>query len=161
MTHEENRDDGATPLPNDARTRAKVALITAAAGILTLGFASPVAIILSLMAMRRGATRMAGLALALGLVGLGLGIYLFGLSAKNKQTVDVFVDLELRLKDYHDDHDRYPNGTEFEALFGPREDGWGHVIRYRQDDESYVLQAAGPDGEFGTDDDSFGGPDPK
>lgn len=161
MIDERNDDEGATPLPNDARTRAKVALITAAAGILTLGFASPVAIILSLMAMRRGATRIAGLALVLGLVGLGLGIYLFDLSAKNKQTVDVFVDLELRLKNYHDDHDRYPDGLEFEALFGAREDGWGHVIRYRLDEDGYVLQAAGPDGAFGTDDDSFGGPDPK
>lgn len=153
--------DQARPLANDAPTRARIALITAAAGIVTLGFASPVAIILSLTAMRRGARRVASLALALGIAGLVLGIYLFVMSAKNKQTVDVVVDLELRLQDYRDRRDRYPDAAEFEALFGAPTDGWGSAIRYLPTTDSYRLQAAGPDGRFDTDDDSFGGPEPK
>ncbi|MCB9831365.1 MAG: hypothetical protein H6807_02740 [Planctomycetes bacterium] len=142
-------------------SRRKVALIVSLVGIATLGFVAPAGFIISLMALRERPRGMAVTSLLISIAGLVLGAYILLSGIDKVHNQGIFIDIELKLGEYHQDNGRYPTPAEFLVRFHDPQDAWGHPIRYQLVGEKYELRSAGPDGIYENADDFTGGPDPK
>jgi hypothetical protein len=128
-------------------------------GILTCGVISPIALILSLVALRR---QPRGFAIAGSVIG-GIGTLMIAGIAVAWVTVpdlrNVF-ETSIAMAEAHTiieanrgEGDALPSEDEGNELLEDLEDGWGNPLQYEVDGERFVVRSAGPDGEFGTEDD--------
>ena len=143
-------------------------------GWFSCGFFSPLALILSAVALRREPRGLAIAGLILGILGstwfiiggLGFILALLGIgAAANFVAMEASTDLTLTqvasvVSSYQEETGELPRDeAEFAKILSAsgleRMDAWDHPLRYRRLAEGeFELRSAGPDGKFDTNDDS-------
>jgi len=128
-------------------------------GILTCGVISPIALILSLLALKK---QPRGLAIAGTVIG-GVGTLLVaGIAVawvtipeikQVFQTSIAMAEAHTIIESNRGENDALPSDEEGNRLIEDIEDGWGNPLQYELDGETFIVRSAGPDGEFDTADD--------
>lgn len=120
----------------------------------------PVGLILSLIALKN---QPKGFAIAGTVIG-GIGTLLVGAFAVVLVSTPEIVDgiktgftiaqAHARIEENRGEGGALPSEEEGNRLIEEFEDAWGSPLRYElQGEDRYVIRSAGPDGEFGTEDD--------
>ncbi|MEZ6095517.1 MAG: DUF4190 domain-containing protein [Pirellulaceae bacterium] len=140
-------------------------------GVFTAGLLSPLALLVSLVGMRK---RPRGFATTGMILGLGGTLFLGGLAfavhqahehrisrqieqanmVKIEETQTVFQDAENEFADFANDNDGYlPDAITANMLAIKYEDAWGESLRFEESGTHGFLRSAGADSEFDTRDD--------
>ena len=144
--------------------------IVSLCSLLTCGLFSPIGLLLSLVALRKGPRGMATAGTLLGLIGMvpwavaGLSIQADiaqradrearrELAAATQHTEKQLRVVLEKLEDHRAEHGTYPAGIEGNKLAVPHTDGWNTSLRYEIHDNSIIVRSAGPDAEFESADD--------
>jgi hypothetical protein len=139
---------------------------------LTVGFASPLALLVSLNGMRKkkGPRKAAAAGTALSLLGtiLAGSIVAFAVNEDHahdlrqqreeiamqvEETQVAIAIAERELDEFREDAGYLPNGIDGNMLMLKHTDAWSKEIRYDAESEPALLRSAGPDQTYNTDDD--------
>ncbi|HAY79231.1 MAG TPA: hypothetical protein DCY79_05430 [Planctomycetaceae bacterium] len=138
--------------------------------LLTCGLFSPIGLLLSVMALRKGPRGLATAGTLLGLLGMvpwamtGLAVHNANDAHARRQEIRINRVAEqethrqidhvwAKLEDHRVEHGTYPAGIEGNKLAIPYVDGWNNSLRYEIHDNAVVVRSAGPDAEFESGDD--------
>ncbi len=147
----------------------RVHIDQAATVLLVLSGFGVIGLFLSAAGVFRRPKGLAFAGVVLGLVGsiafAGVGSYLgadrLGLlpppddDLERQATDDVLRDATAIIEGHHQRHRSLPTDAEAAELLAGLRDGWGHKLLYLllKDEDAYELSSAGPDGEYGNQDD--------
>ena len=128
-------------------------------GILTCGVISPIALILSLVALRRQPRGFAIAGTVIGgvgtlmVAGFAVAFLAFPEIKQVFETSFAMYKAHTVIESHRGENDALPSDEEGNRLIEDLADGWGNPLRYELDGETFMVRSAGPDGEFGTPDD--------
>jgi hypothetical protein len=147
----------------------RTGLWTSLAGLATCGLLSPLGLLMSMMALRKGPRVAATAGLLLGLIGslwvaFVSSVVITGAVAAQArheryahyQTRTALAQAEDVVEGYRAQTGRLPEGIAGNKLVLAFTDGWNSSLRYDLDDAHYAIRSAGPDREFDTGDDVVG-----
>ena len=147
------------PLRTQTNGLAIGGFVVSLVGILSCGLISPIALILSLVALKK---QPRGLAIAGTVIG-GIGTLLIaGLAVAWVAIPDIqnvfktsiaMAEAHTIIESNRGEGDELPGDDEGNRLIEDIEDGWGNPLQYEVDGARFVVRSAGPDGKFGTEDD--------
>ena len=127
--------------------------VTSLVAICTGFVLSPLALLLSLIALRRPPRGLAITGTIIGSVGtviLAVGIAV--LSSSLGQTMLNAGQAAAVIIEHHEQHHVLPDQQQGDTLVDQFDDGWGTPLRYeRLDEQRYEIISAGEDRQFGTD----------
>jgi hypothetical protein len=145
------------------------------ASLMTLGFLSPVPLLISFMGLRRPGKKMAtvGTLVSLGGIALASTIVLSGIAAHNhrvqqrhavhyqrtvqKQIAETESLLAMASEELIEDRDKHngelPNDIDANMIVIKHIDPWGESLRFDLEVDHGIVRSAGPDKEFDTKDD--------
>ena len=158
-----------TPAPPPTNGLGLAGFIVSLVGlILTCGVVCPVGLVLSLFALRKEPRGFAIAGAVIGAIGSLFAIVVVGaivmLVAEGKeavlhgaggqlQTVFALTEAEQTIEMEKADKGRLPDESHGNELISEIRDGWQRALRYEPHDDAFTIRSAGPDGEFGNDDD--------
>jgi hypothetical protein len=152
-----------------------IGFILALVSFISCGALAPVALILSIIGMRKEPKGLAIAGLIISILGM-IELLIFGIyfatvgvmfasclglaavgaqeAAKQQVTKEALRQAEMQIEGHRDLTGSLPDDVSGNQQIEGLSDGWGKKLRYtRQDEESYELVSAGPDGLFDTFDD--------
>jgi hypothetical protein len=147
------------PLRSQTNGLGIAGFVVSLVGFVTCGVISPIALILSLIALKKEPR---GFAIAGTVIG-GLGTLLLAAMVvmvvalpEVKLGIETGFDLaeaNAIIEEYRQENDALPSEEEGNDLIAGLDDAWGNPLRYELDGERHVIRSAGADGEFDTNDD--------
>jgi hypothetical protein len=147
------------PLRTQTNGLAIGGFVVSLVGILTCGVISPIALILSLVALKKQPRGFAIAGTVIGGIGTlmiaGIVVVIFAVPEfkQGLETGLVIAEAHTIIESHRGENDALPSEEEGNRLIEDLEDGWGNPLRYELDGEKPVIRSAGPDGEFDTKDD--------
>jgi len=168
MTHDPLEPTVDEPAPRGKNRLGLWGFVCSLLGIVTLGLLSPLAFVLSAVALRRAPRGYAIAGTALGAVGSVLlaGVVVVGytlvvaaaqvlpeLAAASIGLISPLVQAAEAVEQHAAAHERLPGEREGNEIVRPFRDLWGRPLQYVVEGEDFRVASAGEDGRFNTSDD--------
>jgi len=159
--YEETAFESPPPRPSGGNGMGTAGFVVSLVGlILCGGLLCPLGLIFSLVGLGRQPRGLAIAGTVIGSIGslvLVGGIAFFVINVgdvkEHMYTAVAVGKAAVAIDKYKAEHGTYPDDETGNDLIADIHDGWDRPLQYTRTETAYILRGAGPDGQFGTEDD--------